>query len=91
MPRQPREHALIWQLADAKNRFSEVVRRALTEGPQKVTRRQDAVIILSEAEYQRLTGSAPNLVDYLMEGPSFEDVPIERDSSPARPVHGLSD
>ncbi|WP_453958712.1 type II toxin-antitoxin system prevent-host-death family antitoxin [Amorphus suaedae] len=73
-----------WQLADAKNRFSEVVRRALREGPQRVTRRQEAVIVLSEADYQRLTGSSPSVVDYLLAGPSLEDVPIERDRSPMR-------
>jgi len=48
-----------WKLADAKNKFSEVVRRALAEGPQRVTRRNDAVVILSEAEYQRLTETSP--------------------------------
>lgn len=73
-----------WQLADAKNRFSEVVRRALNEGPQRITRRREAVIVLSEADYQRLTGTGHNVVDYLLSGPSLEDVPIERDRSPMR-------
>jgi len=73
-----------WQLADAKNRFSEVVRRALEEGPQRVTRRREAVIVMSEAEYQRLSGAGPNVIDYLLAGPSLEDVPIERDRSPMR-------
>lgn len=45
-----------WQLADAKNRLSEVVNRALTEGPQRIERRGDRVVVLSEAEYDRLTG-----------------------------------
>ena len=34
-----------WQLADAKNRFSEVVNRALAKGPQFVRRRGDVVVI----------------------------------------------
>jgi len=76
--------AVNWQLADAKNRLSEVVRRALSDGPQRITRRHDAVIVLSEAEYQRLTGARPNLIDYVMSGPSLEDVPIERDRTPMR-------
>lgn len=38
-----------WKLEDAKARFSEVVRLALTEGPQRVTRRgRDAVIVSAE-------------------------------------------
>ena len=36
-----------WRLADAKNRFSELVTQALTLGPQRVRRFKDAVIILS--------------------------------------------
>jgi len=77
---------LNWQLADAKNRFSEVVRRALTEGPQRITRRRDAVIVLSETEYQRLTGEQPSVVNYILSGPGLEDVPIERDQSLMREV-----
>lgn len=75
---------MTWQLADAKNRFSEVVRRALKEGPQRVTRRREAVIILSETDYQRLAGTGQNVVDYLLSGPSLEDVQIERDRSSMR-------
>ena len=35
-----------WQLQEAKNRFSEVVSRALTEGPQTVTRRGTEVVVV---------------------------------------------
>lgn len=76
-----------WKLADAKNKFSEVVRRALTEGPQRVTRRNDAVVILSEAEYRRLAGHQPGLRDFLLDsGPSLKGVDLERDRSPSRGV-----
>ena len=44
-----------WQLQDAKNKFSEVVEKALQEGPQVVTRRGvKTVIILSVKDYQKL-------------------------------------
>ncbi len=43
-----------WRLADAKNRFSELVNRSLTDGPQRVLRRGDAVMVVSEHDYQRL-------------------------------------
>ena len=77
---------MVWQLAEAKNRFSEVVRLALQEGPQKVTRRGDAVIVLSEAEYRRLSGEKPSFLEYLASGPSLEGLDLSRDSSPMRDV-----
>ncbi|MCA9729029.1 MAG: type II toxin-antitoxin system Phd/YefM family antitoxin [Candidatus Eisenbacteria bacterium] len=73
-----------WKLADAKNRFSEVVRRALDEGPQRVRRRGDSVIVLSEREYQRLTGGTPDFKSFLLEGPSLEGVDLTRDRTPMR-------
>ena len=75
-----------WQLAEAKNRLSEVVSKALGEGPQRITRRGEAVIVVSEAEYTLLTGERVGFVDYLMSGPSFEDVEIGRDCAPMRDV-----
>ncbi len=42
-----------WNLADAKNRFSEVVNLALTEGPQRVRRRKDTVVLMSVEEFER--------------------------------------
>ncbi len=44
-----------WKLEDAKARFSEVVRRAQSEGPQRVTvRGKDAVVVISAEELARL-------------------------------------
>lgn len=75
-----------WQLADAKNRFSEVVTRALNEGPQRVRRRGQTVVILAEEEYDRLTGEKPGLLDFLISGPGLDGVDLERDRSPMRDV-----
>ena len=45
-----------WQLQDAKARFSELVDRAIAEGPQHVTRRgAPAVVVMSEADYRKAT------------------------------------
>jgi antitoxin Phd len=71
-----------WQLAEAKNKFSEVVQRALSEGPQRVTRRGKTVVILAEEEYDRLRGKRKGFKAYLMEGPSLEDVDLTRDRTP---------
>src|SRR5262249_54067411 len=41
-----------WKLQDAKARFSEVVRKAQTEGPQHVTvHGKDAVVVVSASQY----------------------------------------
>ena len=44
-----------WQLQTAKAQFSEVFRRARTEGPQWVTRQnKEAVVILPAEDFERL-------------------------------------
>ena len=44
-----------WKLEEAKARFSEVVRRARSEGPQRVTLRgKPAVVVIDAAELDRL-------------------------------------
>ena len=75
-----------WNLADAKNRFSEVVNLALTEGPQRVRRRKDAVVIVAAEEFERLTGQRLAFKDYLTQGESFEGLDLTRDQSAGRDV-----
>ncbi|MGI4958989.1 MAG: type II toxin-antitoxin system prevent-host-death family antitoxin [Janthinobacterium lividum] len=49
----------VWKLEDAKSRFSELVRLARERGPQRVTvRGQDAVVVLSAADYAHLAPAA---------------------------------
>ncbi len=48
-----------WQLQTAKARFSEIFRRARSEGPQWITRQdREAVVMLPAEEFERLTGRA---------------------------------
>lgn len=76
-----------WRLADAKNRFSELVTRALTEGPQRIRRHNGAVVVVGEQEYEKLTGKRPDFKEFLLgEGPSFEGVDLTRDRSRTRTV-----
>ena len=66
-----------WKLADAKNKFSEVYRRATTEGPQRVTKSgSESVIIIAESAYQKMQGERPNFIDFLMSGPGLDDLEI---------------
>ena len=69
-----------WRLADAKNRFSELFTQAISLGPQRVRRFKDAVIVLSEQDYERLTGRQPNFKDFLSEGESFDDLELDQES-----------
>lgn len=78
-----------WKFADARNRFSELVNSALADGPQRVSRRDDVVIVLSEADYLQLQGKRPNLIDYLLNGPDVSDLDVTRDRSPIRDAPGL--
>jgi antitoxin Phd len=75
-----------WNLADAKNRFSEVVNLALTEGPQLVRRRKDTVVVVAAEEFERLTGQRPAFKDYLTQGESFEGLDLTRDQAPGRDI-----
>lgn len=60
-----------WQLQEAKNKLSEVVERAIQEGPQTVSRRgKDAVVILSCTDYERLRGGKKNLAEFLRQSPA---------------------
>ena len=44
-----------WRLEEAKARFSEVVRRARSEGPQHVSvRGRDAVVVVAADDFERL-------------------------------------
>lgn len=56
-----------WQLQDAKNRFSEVVKRARDEGPQTVTvHGKRAAVIVSANEFDTLTKPSISFVDFLL-------------------------
>lgn len=78
---------MAWRLADAKNRFSELVNRALTQGPQLVLRRRDVVVVVAQRDYEKLTGKRPGFKQFLLgKGPSFRGLDLTRDRSPMRNV-----
>lgn len=59
-----------WQLQEAKNSFSTVVEKALTEGYQVVTRHgQPAVVVMSVEEFRKLKPAPESLVDFLAASP----------------------
>jgi prevent-host-death family protein len=75
-----------WQLQEAKQRFSEVVRQAEGEGPQVVTRHgRDVAVIVAADEYRRLTGGG-DFKAFLRGGPDLDELEIERPPEMARRV-----
>jgi prevent-host-death family protein len=61
-----------WVLQDAKARFSELVRRVRSEGPQHVTvHGRDEVVVISAEEFRRLKGGVTGqaLIDVLQASP----------------------
>jgi antitoxin Phd len=59
-----------WQLQDAKNRLSELVRKAREEGPQVITLHgRDAVVVVSANDYGKLSRPRGSLVDFFRKSP----------------------
>lgn len=78
-----------WQLQHAKNRFSEVVDRALGGTPQWVTRRgKPAVCVVAADDYERLAEQHRRRPKDVLRGSPHPDVDIviDRDASPGREV-----
>ena len=73
----------IWQLQEAKNRFSELVNKAIREGPQIVTRRgEEVVVVLSKNEYDRIQKTQTDLVEFFRGSPLVGvELNLERDRS----------
>ena len=65
-----------WQMAEAKNKFSELMNRAGSEGPQTVRRRNGSVVVVSEETFERLSGKKLDFKEYLMQGPSFDGLDL---------------
>ncbi len=76
---------MAWRLAEAKNRFSEVVNRALRGDPQLVLRRHDAVVVVARRDYEKMTGERKSFKQFLLgKGPSLRGLDLARDKSPMR-------
>lgn len=79
-----------WALQDAKARFSELVRRARTEGPQRITvHGREEVVVVSVEEYRRAKGQPTGevLVKLLQDSP-LAGVSLDRSRADA-PVRGV--
>jgi len=77
-----------WQLQDAKNRLSELVRKAREEGPQVITLRgRDAVVVVSANEFGKLSRPRGSLVDFFRKSPlAGVNLDLARSTDTGRPV-----
>jgi prevent-host-death family protein len=76
-----------WQLQEAKNKFSEVVDRAQSTGPQEITRHgRKTAVVLSFKDYRRLKGREGSLVDFFRKSP-LRGLSFERTVDYPREVH----
>lgn len=78
-----------WKLEDAKARFSEVVRRARTEGPQRVTcRGQEAVVVIATEQLARLLAPRRTGADLIrfLQATGLGDLEIVRQDDRGRDI-----
>jgi prevent-host-death family protein len=62
--------AQTWTVAQAKAKFSEVIDRAMSEGPQTVTRKgRTAVVVVGAEEWNRKTKRVGTLADFFASSP----------------------
>jgi prevent-host-death family protein len=63
-----------WQIQEAKQRFSEMIRAVTSEGPQVITRHgEDVAVVVDIGEYRKLTRPAVDLASVLLGGPKLGD------------------
>jgi prevent-host-death family protein len=75
-----------WQIQQAKARFSEMLERALKEGPQTVTRHGKPVaVVVSAGEYRRLRTGGKSFKALLAAAP-LEGVELGRSRETGRIV-----
>lgn len=60
----------VWTVAEAKARFSEVIDRALAEGPQTITRKgRTTVVLVGADEWQRKSMRVGSLAEFFASSP----------------------
>jgi len=77
-----------WQLQEAKNRLSELVRRARDEGPQVITLHgRDAAVVVSARDYARTARRKESLAEFVRRSPlAGVRLEVGRSRDTGRPV-----
>ena len=77
-----------WQLQEAKNRLSELVRKAREDGPQVITvHGNDAVVVMAAETFRKLSPRKGTLVEFFRRSPLVGvELDTTRSRYTARPV-----
>ena len=60
----------VWTVAEAKAKFSEIIERAMSEGPQTITRNgRPAAVVVGAEEWERKTKRVGNLAEFFAASP----------------------
>jgi antitoxin Phd len=79
----------VWQVQDAKNKLSEVIARALQQGPQLITRHgEKTVVVVAFTEFEKLRKSQGKLSEFFRASP-LAGVDLSRDKSLPRDESAL--
>ena len=63
-----------WQVQEAKQKFSEVLRQASKNGPQFVTRHgEEVAVVIDISEYRHLRGQEMSFKEFLLDGPTSDE------------------
>lgn len=78
----------VWQLQDAKAKFSQLVSLAIRKIPQVVTKHgNNAVVLLSFEEYQKLIKPKKNLIEFFKASPLYGlELDLERSKDLPRDI-----
>jgi prevent-host-death family protein len=83
-----------WQVQEAKTRLSEVIDRAISEGPQTITRHgKPRAVLVSVEAFEAMAQESEkekrrSFVDFLLTGPKFDDLDLylERSKDTGREI-----
>ena len=77
-----------WQVQEAKQRLSELLKSAHEDGPQVITRHgEEIAVVLDMQEYRRLRGTQITFKDLLTAGPlDIPELELQRSDEPSRVV-----
>lgn len=72
-----------WQIQEAKNKFSELIDKTLSEGPQMVTKHgTEVAVVMPIDQFRKLTAPKERLGDFLLDSPlRSSELIIERDQT----------
>jgi prevent-host-death family protein len=78
----------VWQLQEAKNKFSNLVDKARHDGPQVVTKHgKESVVIIAIEDYQKFNKPTSDLISFFKKSPLSDiNLDLTRDKSSSRNI-----